>query len=87
MPDLEYEVAHLLRKVLASEEFVQQAEEYFQDHQFNMSVEVAGSFLDALEKKKDQIHYEWYMIGRMGDAIASGREGWWVDMGHPSPDL
>lgn len=73
MPDLEYEVSHLLRKVKASEEFVKNAEAYFQEHQFNMSVEVAGAFLDALERKKDQIHYEWYLIGRLGDQIAAGR--------------
>lgn len=74
MPNLEYEVSHLLSKVRESEKFVERAEEYFQDHQFNMSVEVAGAFLDALERKKDQIHYEWYLIGQMGDRIAAGRE-------------
>lgn len=73
MPDLEYEVSQLLHKVRESEKFVERAEEYFQDHQFNMSVEIAGSFLDALERKKDQIHYEWYLIGQMGDKIAAGR--------------
>jgi hypothetical protein len=84
VPDLEYEVGQLLRKVRESEDFVQRAEAYFQEHQFDMSEEIAGRFLDTLERKKDQIHYEWWVIGQMGDAIAAGRENWFTGN---SPDL
>jgi hypothetical protein len=72
LPDLIYEVSLLLKKVQASEDFVVRAEAYFREHHQDWSKELAGIYLDTLERKKDQIDYEWYLIGRMGDAIAKG---------------
>lgn len=77
--DLIRELSLLLHKVTASEDLVQQAEAYFEVRKHDWSRALCGYFLDTLERKRDQIDYEWLRIQRMGQAIASGRAGHWND--------
>jgi hypothetical protein len=75
-----YEVSALLRRVQASEALVEEAQAYYDEYGHLWSEGVRGFFLDYLERKRDQIEYEWYKVGRMGDAIAAGRNYQWVDI-------
>lgn len=68
------ELSLLLRKVTASENLVRRAEAYFYHHSKDWSPGVCAYFEDLLERKRDMIAYEWDRVGRMGDAIASGRD-------------
>jgi hypothetical protein len=75
-----YEVSVLLRKVQDSEDLVERAQAFYDEFSHQWSEGVSAYFQDYLERKKDQIDYEWYRVGRMGDAIAGGRNYKWVDI-------
>lgn len=76
LEELTREVSRLLEKVQTSERTVHRAEAFYLIHRDEWREEIAASFMDILERKKDQIHYEWDRIGRLGDAISRhlGRE-------------
>jgi hypothetical protein len=79
------DIAHLLEKVTKSEERVALAEAYYKKMmpiwaEELHGEEIAAYFLDILERKKDQIDYEWYRIDQMGRAIASGRHPGQMDI-------
>lgn len=82
LTDLTREVSRLLAKVQASEQLVTRLEAFYLIHRDEWREEIAAYFLDIIERKKDQIHYEWDRIGRMGDAISRhlGRT-WNSDLG------
>lgn len=61
----------LLNKVIESEDLVQRAEQYYDEQGHTWSPGLAAYFRDLLERKKDQIHYEWYRVNKMGMEIAS----------------
>lgn len=74
-----YEVSMLLRKVTAAEDLVRRAERYFEERSHDWPDGIAAYFMDLLERKRDLIDYEWYLIGKLGDAIASGRSEQIID--------
>lgn len=77
--ELIYEISRLLHRVKESEDVLYKAELYYQEHYYEFSKEFAAYFQDMLERKRDQIEYEYYRIKRMGEAIASGRNYMWED--------
>lgn len=67
------ELMLLLDKVTASEDLVRRAELYLERNRHRWSLGVEAYFRDFLERKKDQIHYEWHRVNAMGTAIALDR--------------
>jgi hypothetical protein len=74
-----YEISILLDKVHRSETLVETIEAYLKDPTREISGSMRCYVRDVLERKRDQIDYEWLRIKRMGQAIASGRAGHWND--------
>lgn len=69
-----YELTHLLQKVRRSEDLVERLEVFFDEHHAEWSPDLTACFMDQLERKKEQIDYEWHLVAKMGDAIAAGRD-------------
>lgn len=67
-------LSELLYRIKHSESLVQRAEAFYERCHHDWSREARGHFLDVIERKKDQIAYEWDQVFRMGTAIASGRD-------------
>lgn len=70
--DLIREVDRLLHKVRAAEDFLRRAEAYYVEHSDEWSDEIAGGYQDALERKREQIEYEWHVIELLGQKISAG---------------
>lgn len=70
---LVYEIRVLIDKVHTSEALVREADIFFKNKSHQWRPEIQSYFLDNLERKRDQIDYEWHRIERLGQAIAAGR--------------
>lgn len=68
-----YELSVLLDKVQHSEDRVRRAIEFRDTRHQHWSKEVDGYFQDWIERKREQIDYEWHRIDRLGEAIAAGQ--------------
>jgi hypothetical protein len=68
------ELTLLLEKVRTSEDLLHRAEAFYLEHVDEWSTDFATYFKDMLERKRDQVYYEWYRVGQMGDAVAAGRD-------------
>lgn len=68
------DLSHLIRKVRTSEALVEKVGHFYEERHSELSDEVCAYILDWVERKQDQIDYEWYLVGKMGDAIAAGRD-------------
>lgn len=60
----------LLNRVLAAEEFVQNAEQFYDELHMTWREDIAAYYRDGLERKKDLIQYEWHRINKLGMQIA-----------------
>jgi hypothetical protein len=65
-----YELQVLLEKVQHSEDRVRRAIAFRETRHHNWSRGVDSYFQDWLERKREQIDYEWHLIDRLGQAIA-----------------
>lgn len=68
------ELTLLLDKIRASEDLVERAEIYFAEKSHQWSDGVAMEFEKFLERKRDQIHYEYHLLERMGWKVALGHD-------------
>lgn len=68
-----YELQVLLEKVQASEDLVRRAIEFRETRHYNWSRGVDSYFQDWLERKREQIDYEWHRIDQIGRDIHAGR--------------
>lgn len=75
------EIGRLLERVLASEDLVARVERYRFDSQRELSEDVQSQIQDWLERKREQIDYEWHRIEHLGQAYS---KTWWK---HPQIDL
>lgn len=78
-----YEISVLLKKVIDSENLVRRMEAFCEAHrqQWHYDRLDTDAYLqDWMERKRDQIDYEWYRIKRMGQAVAAGRNWEWFDI-------
>lgn len=66
-----YELQVLLEKVQHSEDRVRRAIEFRDTRHQHWSKEVDSYFQDWIERKREQIDYEWHRIDRLGQEIAS----------------
>jgi hypothetical protein len=67
------ELSHLLHRIARSESLVERAEAYYAEKQPSMSPKLEPYFLDWLERKRDQIEYEWSRVDKLGREIHAGR--------------
>ena len=76
-----HELSVLLTKVTSSEDLVHRAEAYREQHcdQWYWSDSFSGSFQDWLERKREQIDYEWHRIDHLGHQIAAIRNPEWYE--------
>lgn len=68
------EIQLLLDKIHASEDLVERAEAFFAEKNKQWSDGVAMEFEKFLERKRDQIHYEYHLLERMGWKVALGHD-------------
>lgn len=67
------ELTHLLHRISRSESLVKRAEVYYDEKQLSMSPKLEPYFLDWLERKRDQIEYEWSRVDKLGREIHAAR--------------
>lgn len=67
------ELSHLLHRISRSESLVERAEAYYAEKHLCMSPKLEPYFLDWLERKHDQIEYEWSRVDKLGREIHAGR--------------
>jgi hypothetical protein len=68
-----YELGVLLEKVQRSEDRVRRAIEFRESHNQYWSKEVDSYFQDWIERKQEQIDYEWHRVDQIGRDIHAGR--------------
>lgn len=74
------ELVLLIDRVTASENLYQRLEAFYAAKHHEWSPTVASYFKDMLQRKLDQIDYEWHRVHQMGRAVASGRSEQRVDI-------
>lgn len=67
------EVALLLAKIRKSEDLIERAEAYFNEHHRDWSDGVALYFERFLERKREQVYFEQHLVEKMGWNIALDR--------------
>lgn len=67
------ELEHLLSKIRNSEDLIDRAEAYFREHRGDWSDGVAAYFEIFLERKREQVHFEYELVEKMGRNIALDR--------------
>lgn len=67
------EISRTLHRIHVAEDQIQRAEEFYSKHKDDWFIGVQGMFLDALERKKELIDYEWHIVQHLGEAISAGR--------------
>jgi len=75
-----YELGVLLEKVQRSEDRVRRAIEFRETRHQNWSKEVDSYFQDWIERKREQIDYEWYRVDQIGRQIHAGRQSGGFDI-------
>lgn len=70
----ERELVWLTKKVKVDEDLIERAEAYFDEHQHLWSRGVLYSFLNLLERKKDQLYYEQHQLEMLAWRIVENRE-------------
>lgn len=74
MTQQERELVWLTKKVKADEDLIEKAEEYFDENQHRWSRGVLYSFMNMLERKKDQLYYEQHRLEMLAWKIVEARE-------------
>lgn len=67
------ELVWLLEKISTSEDFIERAEEYFNEKSDDWPYELAVSFEKFLERKREQIYFEREVSHNLGLKIALGK--------------
>lgn len=69
------ELALLLEKVRVAEDLIQRAEVFLYTRKDQWAPVLVANFEDMLERKRDQLDYEWHLVKKMGMKIATDRFG------------
>lgn len=73
------ELQRLLGRVAQMEGLVDRVQAYFDEHHHLWSAGLSSYFMDFLERKREQVEYEWHRIHQLGRSYASAELGGSID--------
>lgn len=68
------ELQRLVSKAAASEDLLRRAYEFYDQHFEEWHADFRAHFADYLERKQEQIYYEWHLVDKIGLMIALDRK-------------